>query len=186
MARLAVKGPAVTSETGRANRPLRAPSAGLHRLTRGFTLLEIVVVLALIGIVAGFISLAIGDGGQANRVRETAQLLRQLTDAAADDAVLGNRPVAVVVAGGQVKLREWRQGAWQDRPLDRLFRSRTLPADVSIQVTGRDRNGRLGAQVPAVLLPDGSAELLPIQFRGLDGDFALSLVPDATGYRLQP
>lgn len=153
---------------------------------RGFTLLEIVVVLALVGIIAGFISLALGDGGQANRVRETAQLLRQLTDAAADDAVIGNRPVAVVIGGGQVRLREWREGAWQDRPLDGLFRSRRLPADVRIEVTGRDRSGRLGAQVPAVLLPDGTVELLPIQFQGLDGDFALSLVPDTNGYRLQP
>ena len=148
-------------------------------------MLEIVVVLALVGIVAGFISLALGDGGQASRVRETALLLRQLTDAAADDAVIGNRPVAVVLGGGQVRLRAWYQGAWQDRPLDRLFRSRRLPPDVSVEVMGRDRNGRLGAQVPAVLLPDGSAEMLPIAFRGLDGDFALTLVPDANGYRLQ-
>ena len=176
----------MTSETGRANKPLRVPGLELRLATRGFTLLEIVVVLALVGIVAGFVSLAIGDGGQATRVRETAHLLRQLTDAAADDAVIGNRPVAVVLGGGEVRLREWRQGAWQDRPLDRLFRSRRLPADVAVEVTGRDRNGRLGTQVPALLLPDGSAELLPIQFRGLDGDFALSLVPDTTGYRLQP
>ena len=185
MARWAVKGPAVISETGRANKRVRSAGVGLCPRESGFTLLEIVVVLALVGIVTGFISLALGDGGQAQRVRETAQLLRQLTEAAADDAVVGNRPVAVVLGAGQVRLREWREGQWQDRPLDRLFRSRRLPADVRVEVSGRDRSGRLGAQVPAMLLPDGTAELLPIEFHGQDGHFALSLVPDVNGYRLQ-
>lgn len=177
------------SGTGRPNRPRAILGVTRPHPVRGFTLLELVVVLALIGILAGFVSLAVGDGGRAARVRDTAQLLRRLSEAAADEAVMSNRPLAIVLGENRVWLREWRDGAWQDRPVDRFYRPHVLPPDVRIRVLGRDKDGLLGAQVPAVLLPDGSAEMLALEFSGAASRAGtqatvLTLVPDTNGYRL--
>jgi len=85
------------------------------------------VLVVIIGVLATMVRLAVGDGGQAARMRETARLLQQLTLVAADEAVVTSRPVGLVVGAEDYGLREWKAGAWQERAEDALFRTRSLP-----------------------------------------------------------
>ncbi len=61
------------------------------RHARGFTLLELVVVLALIGVILGFARLSVGDGGAAARLEHDARTLAAALRLAQEEAVLDER-----------------------------------------------------------------------------------------------
>jgi general secretion pathway protein H len=70
--------------------------------SRGFTLLELLVVLAIISLIAGLFPLALGKGMAGRRTDATArQLADALKDAASRSAVTG-RVVRVQIEGGQM------------------------------------------------------------------------------------
>jgi type II secretion system protein H len=150
----------------------------------GFTLIEVMVVVVLIGILATFIRLALGDGGRATRLRDTAKVMQQLTTMAAQEAVFTSRPIALVFTGDQYALQELRDGTWQLRPQDALFRARAVPAGVEVRVEspGRDAPQALSARAPAIFFPDGSAEILRIELRDTLSAARALLTPDAAGY----
>lgn len=58
---------------------------------RGFTLLEVVVVLALIGVILGFARLSVGDGGAGARLEQDARTLAAALRLAQEEAVLDER-----------------------------------------------------------------------------------------------
>ena len=61
------------------------------------TLVEMLVVLAIIGIAAGGVTLAIGSASRAPSVESEARRFATRIEAAADDAMLGDRMVALTV-----------------------------------------------------------------------------------------
>jgi len=63
----------------------------------GMTLVEMLVVLAIIGVTAGGVTLAIGSASRAPSVESEARRFAARLEAAADDAMLGDRMVALTV-----------------------------------------------------------------------------------------
>ncbi len=72
------------------------------RLTRpndsGMTLVEMLVVLAIIGVAAGAVTLGIGSATRAPSVESEARRFASRLQAAADDAMLGDRMVALTAS----------------------------------------------------------------------------------------
>lgn len=145
-------------------------------------------MVALVGILATFVRLAIGDGGRGARLRDTAQLVQQLAAAAAQEAVFTSRPIALVLDRDHFELQELRDGAWQKRLNDALYRARAFPPGIEVRVAAatRENSPVLSPHAPAVFFPDGTAETLQIELRDTHGDARIALVPDAEGYAVSP
>lgn len=69
----------------------------MSRLSRGFTLIELIVVVALIAVAAGVVSLAIGDGS-ARRLEQEAARLGALLESARAEARASGLPVRFELA----------------------------------------------------------------------------------------
>ncbi|WP_249678228.1 type II secretion system minor pseudopilin GspH [Pseudomonas abieticivorans] len=83
---------------------------------RGFTLLEVLVVLVLIAVVAGMVNLAAGPN-LGRDARYQAQGLVALLDASRQQAVLEGRQLGIAFTHHGYQLWQWQGQRWQ--PLQR-------------------------------------------------------------------
>lgn len=111
-------------------------------LSRGFTLLEVLVVVFLVGIVSGIAMLGINAGGDERRVRDESDRLVALLLQVGNEAVMQNQEYGLKITDkGYVFLclDEGKQ-RWQPCRGDDTLRERTLPEGLEIHVL---REGRL-------------------------------------------
>jgi general secretion pathway protein H len=102
------------------------------RSPAGFTLLELLVVLAIMGVLAGLVSVAVMPG-EAARLDVESERLMQLLVLAAEEARIGGKPIAwTVQSPGYRFWQQDAQSAWTEVRGRDLFRSRTLPAGMTI------------------------------------------------------
>ena len=106
---------------------------------RGFTLIEMLVVVLIIGVVMAFVSLSINPTGTADRLNTEARRLEALAGAAADDAVLYGREIGLDITRGGYRFLRLGDDGWQ--PLvgtQTPLRPRELGDNLVIALTARD------------------------------------------------
>lgn len=117
---------------------------------KGFTLLEVMVVLLIIGILLGMATLSIGHHGARRKIQEEITALRQKMVMAADEAVINQQEIGVrFFSGGYVFLLWDEKNRWSSPPQDRFFQPYTWsvhPIVLSLQVEGQ------GVTVPDAVL----------------------------------
>ena len=74
---------------------MRAPGAAADQ--RGFTLVEMLIVLAIFAVAAGAVALSVGSVTRAPSVVAEARRLATRLQAAADDAMIGDRTIAFTI-----------------------------------------------------------------------------------------
>jgi general secretion pathway protein H len=130
----------------------RTSATGISRAAggRGFTLIEILVVVAIAGIVLAVAAVNLFPSDEEVARRETALLALDI-EAARDDAWFGGLPTAVSLAGGRVQaLRLASDRSWSAIP----GRERRLPD--TMQVDSLAIDGRVvDLRELLVFLPDG-------------------------------
>jgi len=101
------------------------------RINAGFTLLELLVVLLIMGLFAGLVA-AITHPDERALLRLEAERLAQLLDLAAAESRLTGRPIAWTADGARYQFWRWRDDSgWIEAPEDAL-RSRSLPPGMAI------------------------------------------------------
>src|SRR3569623_144089 len=99
-----------------------APPHRRRQSAAGFTLLEVLVVILIIGVIISFAALSIHRAD--NSVEEETQRLAALIKLGSQEAVLQGREFALEFDGEQ----------WQPLADDDILRPRTLPFDVVIDL----------------------------------------------------
>lgn len=106
----------------------------LDRVSRGFTLLELMVVLVIIGIIITFAVLSIGDGGRQDRLEQEARRVQALFSLASEEAVLRSRELGVLLQPQDYDFVEYDGEAWQAISDDSLFRKHVLPDSMELKL----------------------------------------------------
>ncbi len=99
----------------------------------GFTLLELLVVIALIGIILTFATLTLGGDRRAERLEEAAERFRQLTRLAAEQAVLRGEEWGLALDEAGYRFLYLEDDGW--RPVaDPTFRPRHWPEGIEARL----------------------------------------------------
>jgi general secretion pathway protein H len=102
----------------------------------GFTLLELLVVLVIIGILLTMAAISVGGGGEQRQLREEAQRLAALVALAGDEAVLKSQELMLAVEGnGYAFLVQDEEGEWLPVDESGSLRPRELPEGMHLSVT---------------------------------------------------
>jgi len=111
---------------------------------RGFTLIEILVVIIIIGVVLTFATLSVSPSGPSDRLDIESQRLLALSQAAADDAVLYGQTIGLHIKPDGYQFIVLGPAGWKPvQDPESPLRARPLDDDIHINriaTDGRDDN----------------------------------------------
>jgi len=110
--------------------PSKYPGGKKHA---GFTLLELLAVILIIGIVISFASLSIGQNAS-RIVQDEAERLHGLIQLAGEEAVLQGRELALEFDRDRYRFLEQGKKDWQPVTEDTMLRERALPEAVEFEL----------------------------------------------------
>ncbi len=105
---------------------------------RGFTLLELMVVIVIIGIVMSFVTVSIGGDNRAEELGREAKRLAALMDLASDEAVLRSTQLAVRFGDSEYEFYALQNNSWLPLADDPQFRLRKLPKGTNLDLELED------------------------------------------------
>lgn len=107
---------------------------GMHA-NRGFTLLEIMVVLVVIGITLGFALLSFGDFGQSRRILMASDQFVNTLRLAQQQSVLESSTLGILIQDNSYQIYRFYPPAQWKAISDRgVFGKQYFPADTSLQL----------------------------------------------------
>jgi general secretion pathway protein H len=127
----------------------------------GFTLLEILVVVALMGLLAGVVSLSL-SGGQSRQVREEADRLRQVLTMAGDEAVFQGVELGAMFTPRSYGFVRYDNSSHDWKPLEgKSFRAHVMPQGIQLTLKLADKQvafsntGKRGVHPAVMFLSSG-------------------------------
>lgn len=154
----------------------------LHDPQSGFTLLEILIVVALMGIILGMAVLAVGDGGRGRTVENQARRLKGALALAAQESILDSRVLGAEISADRYSFYRLRKRKWVLFKGDPAMGPATLPTGLRLRVhlQGAARTTRrAGPQI--IFMADG--EMSPFRISLVDSlsDAAYRITGAANG-----
>ncbi|MFK7793748.1 MAG: type II secretion system minor pseudopilin GspH [Gammaproteobacteria bacterium] len=98
----------------------------VNRPESGFTLIEVIVVIAIIGFVLTIATISIGDP-QVKRMKQTSERFTALVQLAKEQAIFNSQEYALSVWDSGYAFYTLNEDGWVLVSDDRIFRGRTLP-----------------------------------------------------------
>lgn len=112
----------------------------ITRLSKGFTLIEIMVVIAIMGIMLGLGMFAFGDGGLSDKLEQESNRLYGLIKLAQEESILNSSELALELEndGYVFKISEFNEKTkkyeWNNIIGDKIFRKRELTAGIELDL----------------------------------------------------
>lgn len=108
------------------------------RRAAGFSLIELVVVIAIMAIITGAVLPRFNFGGANDQLRDEARRLAELMSRASESALFQNRQYGIRFSLGDYRFMvlegDNRTGVWVELTENELFRQRMLPEDSSVEL----------------------------------------------------
>ena len=103
---------------------------------KGFTLIEILVVLVIVGVMISLVTISIGTTGRDNQLDEETRRIEALLSLLHDRAVLEGRDFGMKIqpAAYEFMVFDNRRQLWLHFDDENQYRSRTLPPGLSFQL----------------------------------------------------
>lgn len=113
----------------------------------GFTMIEILVVLVLVGLLASLAVVNLGGGSERREMNSKVRELFVLMQTASEQAILNNQELGLVIdeQGYRFVVYDEQEQEWRSES-ERLFRSRDFPEWMSVTLFNEDDVPRLAAR----------------------------------------
>ena len=131
-----------TSATGTSN---NAITALRNRAAGGFTLLELLVVIVIIGIITSMATISVHVLGGDHEMQQEAERLQAILTQVREDAMMQGRDIGLRIDGHGYDFLDYdaRTESWRAVDGDPLLRPRTLPEGLNLSLRLEDRDVRL-------------------------------------------
>lgn len=123
----------------------RLQAMSRSRLAAGFTLVEILVVVVIVGTIVSIAMLSFGVLGTDRELQTEARRFASLIEMARDEAAMQSREFGIEIMTGAYRFVEYDglTGRWADVPGDDTLRLRRLPEDEEFELYIEDKRIRL-------------------------------------------
>ncbi|WP_299495853.1 type II secretion system minor pseudopilin GspH [uncultured Shewanella sp.] len=99
---------------------------------KGFTLMEVLLVVLLMGLAAAAVTLSMGGAGKDRALEKTAQQFMQSVELVLDETVMSGDFVGIVVEPDNYQFVLYAEGKWQPLENDRLLSEREMDPGVEM------------------------------------------------------
>lgn len=156
------------------------------RPARGFTLIEILVVLTIIGIILATARLSFGTAGSERAAEDEARRFAELLNLVAEQAVLRASEYGVRTEADGYRFYLHKQGEWQPIEDDPLLRPRKLPTNLHGQLSVQGQVAAAGTDretsAPQILLlSSGEQTQFELRLTSTDGTGVFVVTPSEGG-----
>lgn len=154
---------------------------------RGFTLVEMMVVLLIIGVVVTFAGFSLRGDPWAERIDEETRRLAALLSLASEEAVMEARELAVRFDTDGYHFLLLRNGNWVELREDPLLRPRDLPEGMELELRLQDgadaTSSEENPELPQVyILSSGEMTPFTVHLELPEQDYRYRLTADLLGH----
>ncbi len=153
----------------------------MSRRSQGFTLLELLIVLVILGITISFTVLSFGLKNSQDDLKQQGLRLAALMQLASEESILLSQELALQFESNEYYFLNLKKDSWLEISNDPVFRRRKLPENmlVELSVEGSDVSTDENSVERIYFYSSGEASPFTLTLRTHDAEFSYQLTGDS-------